>query len=131
MTFDLDEALAVLARAPGAVTALLRDLPAGWTTCDEGPETFSPYVVVGHLIHGERTDWIPRARLILERGETAAFEPYDRFAQFREGEGKTPGELLEPFAILRGQNLEILRSFRLTAAALDRRGRHPDLGLEV
>ena len=128
MTFDLDEALAVLARTPGTVTALLRDLPAGWTTCDEGPETFSPYVVVGHLIHGERTDWIPRARLVLERGETAAFEPYDRFAQFRESEGKTLGELLETFAILRRQNLETLRSFRLTSADLDRRGRHPGLG---
>jgi len=128
MTFDLDEAIAVLARTPGTVAALLRDLPTGWTTCDEGPETFSPYVVVGHLIHGERTDWIPRARLILERGETVAFEPYDRLAQYRESEGKTLGELLEAFAILRGQNLDTLRSFRLTSADLDRRGRHPDFG---
>jgi len=128
MTFDLDEAVTILARTPATVAALLRDLPIGWTTCDEGPETFSPYGVVGHLIHGERTDWIPRARLILERGETTAFEPYDRFAQYRESEGKTLGELLETFAMLRGQNLETLRSFRLTAADLDRRGRHPDFG---
>lgn len=126
--FELEEALAILARTPETVATLLRGLPESWLHADEGPETFSPFEVVAHLVHGERTDWIARARMILERGESATFEPYDRFAQRRESAGKTPEAVLEEFATLRRGNLEALRAFRLTAADLDRRGRHPDLG---
>jgi hypothetical protein len=128
MPFALKEAIAVLERTPATIAALLADLPDGWVTCDEGPDTFSPYVVVGHLIHGERTDWIPRARMILERGEAATFEPYDRFAQYRESAGKSLATLLEEFATLRRENLTTVHGFRLTATDLERRGRHPALG---
>lgn len=127
--FDLREAVVVLERTPATLAALLQNLPDGWLLADEGPETFTPREVVGHLIHGERTDWIPRARIILEQGEARAFDPYDRFAQRREMEGKTTPRLLEEFAELRRGNLAVLQGWKLDAAALARRGRHPDLGV--
>lgn len=126
--FDLHEALAVLTRTPAALDALLRDLPAAWTTATEGPDTWSPYDIVGHLIHGEHADWIPRARRILQDGETRAFEPFDRFAQFEASRGKSLTELLDEFATARASSLSALESLRLTDADLDRRGRHPDFG---
>ncbi|MHB1225097.1 MAG: DinB family protein, partial [Gemmatimonadaceae bacterium] len=94
MDFDLTAGTAVLERTPHALRAMLAGLPPGWTDATEGPETWSPYVIVGHLIHGERTDWIPRARLILDRGPERRFAPYDRFAQFRDSEGKSLARLL-------------------------------------
>jgi hypothetical protein len=127
--FDLDEAAAILARTPATLDALLRGLPAGWITAHEGGESWSPFDVLGHLIHGERTDWIGRARIILEHGEARAFEPFDRFAQFRESEGKTLEELLDEFARLRRRNLAALAALHLTAADLARRGRHPAFGV--
>jgi hypothetical protein len=123
------EALAVLERTPATLAAWLRGLPAVWLTADEGPETFSPREVVGHLIHGERADWIPRARIILEQGEGRPFEPYDRFAQRREMAGKTTEELLDEFAALRSRNLATVRGWNLSDPQLERTGRHPDLGV--
>ena len=127
-TFDLAEAIAVLDRTPGALSAMLRGLPDGWTTATEGGETWSPYDVVGHLVHGERTDWIPRTRIILGEAADKRFTPYDRFAQFTESKGKTLGELLETFATLRAENLRALRGLGITESALSRTGIHPEFG---
>jgi hypothetical protein len=126
--FVVEEATAVLARTPGALNALLRGLPDGWIVAHEGGETWSPYDVMGHLIHGERTDWIPRVRRLLEHGESLAFEKFDRFAQFDESKGKTLASLLDEFAEVRGQSLRDLAALNLTAADIDRRGRHPAFG---
>ena len=127
--FDLDEAMALLSRTPAALDALLRDLPDGWIRAHEGGDTWSPFDVVGHLIHGERTDWMGRARIILELGEARPFDPFDRFAQFQESEGRTLDQLLDEFAGLRRQNLQALARLTLTSADLDRRGRHPSFGV--
>jgi hypothetical protein len=126
--YDPALAIPVLERTPGVLRALLAGLPDEWTTAREGPESWSPYDVVGHLIHGERTDWIPRAELILRRGEAEPFPPFDRVAMFRESAGKSLGELLDTFARLRGESLVRLRGLGLTPADLERRGRHPELG---
>ena len=124
----LEEATAVLARTPGALDALLRGLPEGWLSAHEGGESWSPYDVMGHLIHGERTDWIPRVRRLLEHGESLAFEKFDRFAQFEESKGKTLASLLDEFAAVRAQSLRDLAALKLTSEDLDRRGRHPAFG---
>lgn len=126
--FALEEAIAILARTPGTLDALLRGLPEGWTAAHEGGQTWSPFDVVGHLVHGERTDWMPRARIILEHGEARAFDRFDRFAQFAVPEGQTLSSLLDEFATLRRDNLRDLAALRLAEADLDRRGRHPELG---
>ena len=127
--FDVGEAIAILSRTPATLDALLRDLPEGWVAAHEGGDTWSPFDVIGHLIHGERTDWMPRARIILEHGESRAFEKFDRFAQFALSKGRTLGSLLDEFAALRRQNLRGLEELRLTGADLDRRGLHPELGV--
>jgi hypothetical protein len=129
MNFDLTEAIAVLERTPATFRALLGGLPDAWATCDEGPDTFSPFDNVGHLIHGERTDWIPRARIILAQGANRRFEPYDRFAQVRESAGKSLAELLAEFARLREENLAALRSWGLSERELSLEGEHPELGI--
>ncbi len=123
----LDDAMALLERTPASLSALLDGLPETWIRATEGEGTWSPYDVIGHLIHGERTDWIPRARHILS-GETRPFDPFDRTAQFSESRGKDLGELLATFAELRRESLEALRSMQLTDEDLDRRGQHPELG---
>jgi hypothetical protein len=128
MTFDLADAARILAATPSVLRALLQDLPPDWVSRNEGPATWSPYDVVGHLIHGERTDWMPRARLILSAGDSVAFEPFDREAQFRESRGRPLDELLTEFAALRAANLQQLEAMHLSAADLDARGRHPALG---
>ena len=128
MQFDLTTGIAVLERTPLALRAMLDGLPADWTEATEGPDTWSPYVIVGHLIHGERTDWIPRARIILEQGPQRRFTPYDRFAQFRESQGKSLATLLEEFAALRADNLDTLRAWQLTDAQLALEGEHPAFG---
>ena len=107
---------------------MLADLPPAWTDADEGPDTWSPYVIVGHLIHGERTDWIPRAQIILEQGANRRFTPYDRFAQFHESKGKTLAQLLDEFDRLRADNLKTLRGWNLTVAQLSLTGEHPEFG---
>jgi hypothetical protein len=107
---------------------MLEDLPPEWTRSNEGGETWSPFDVLGHLIHGEQTDWIPRAMLILEKGETQPFSPFDRFAQFRESEGKTLAELLAEFETARAQSVRTLEGWGLDPADLNKTGLHPDLG---
>ena len=99
--FDVGEAIAILSRTPATLDALLRGLPEGWITAHEGGDTWSPFDVIGHLIHGERTDWMPRARIILEHGEARPFDKFDRFAQFAASKGRTLGSLLDEFAALR------------------------------
>ena len=129
MDFNLDRTIALLSRTPAGLDALLRGLPEAWTHRNEGENTWSAFDVVGHLIHGERTDWMPRARLILESGETKAFVPFDRLAQARESAGKALAELLDEFAKLRAENLRDLRGMNLRPEDLTRRGRHPALGV--
>jgi uncharacterized damage-inducible protein DinB len=126
--FALDEAVAILRRTPAVLDALLRDLPDGWTAANEGSGTWSPFDVVGHLIHGERTDWIGRARIILEQGDQRAFDTFDRFAQFELSRGRTLASLLDEFAAARQESLRALEALALRDADLDRRGRHPALG---
>ena len=128
MEFDLDQGTAVLTRTPAVLSALLSGLSPEWAEATEGPDTWSPYVVVGHLIHGERTDWIPRAQIILAQGASVRFTPYDRFAQFHESEGKRLEELLDEFATLRAANLATLRGWRLDDAKLSLPGEHPAFG---
>jgi hypothetical protein len=125
----MDESVAILARTPPTLDSLLRELPAAWIAAHEGGQTWSPFDVIGHLIHGERTDWIPRARIILDHGEDRAFDKFDRFAQFSASEGRTLPSLLDEFAMLRRESLRELASLRLTEADFDRRGRHPELGV--
>src|SRR5262252_8320569 len=125
--FNCEDAVAILERTPGSLGALLNGLPTEWIRITEGEGTWSPYDVIGHLIHGEHTDWIPRARHILA-GRTDAFEPFDRLAQFRESEGKELAGLLRDFAALRRESLAALSELHLTEADLDRRGLHPELG---
>jgi hypothetical protein len=128
MEFNLDEAMAALSRTPAALKAMLNDLPGNWVENNEGPQTWSPYDVVGHLIHGERVDWITRAKIILEHGAARPFDPFDRFAQFEESKGKTLGELLNEFAALRERNLATLREMKIGADDLEKTGQHPALG---
>jgi DinB family protein len=126
--FVLEEAVAILTRTPATLDLLLRDLPAGWIDAHEGGTTWSPFDVVGHLIHGERTDWMPRARMILAAGDTRTFEPFDRFAQVAASSGRTLASLLDEFAALRQDNLRALAALQLTEPDLDRHGRHPEFG---
>lgn len=121
------DAVAILERTPAAISALLDGVPDTWARATEGEGTWSPYDVVGHLVHGERTDWIPRARHILS-GEPGPFAPFDRTAQFRESEGKSLGELLATFNELRGRSVAALLAMNLSESDLKRTGQHPDLG---
>ena len=127
--FVIEEAMAILARTPSTLDVLLRGLPASWTLAHEGGETWSPFDVIGHLIHGEQVDWIPRAKIILTHGDTRAFDRFDRLAQFAASAGRTLPNLLDDFARLREANLRELGALNLTNADLDRVGRHPELGV--
>lgn len=127
--FVIDEAFAILSRTPATLDALLRGLPDGWIVAHEGGDTWSPFDVVGHLTHFERSDWMQRTRIILEHGEARPFDKFDRFAHFKASEGRTLANLLDEFAELRKDNLRALASFELTETDLDRRGQHPALGL--
>lgn len=126
MPFELAEAWPVWERTPRALDALLRGLSENWTHQGEGPDTFSPFEVVGHLVHGERTDWIPRVRRILEGGPP--FDPFDRFAQREESKGKSMDDLLDEFAEARAANLATLARLRIGPAELAKTGQHPALG---
>lgn len=126
--FVIEEAVAILERTPAVLDAMLRGLPDGWIAAHEGGETWSPFDVLGHLIHGERTDWLARIRIILEHGESRPFDAFDRLAQFAESERGTLAARLDEFASLRRDNLRALASLRLSPADLDRPGRHPSLG---
>lgn len=129
MKFQLDHAKDILSRTPATLTSLLQDVPDEWLFSNEGPETWSPFDVLGHLIHGEKTDWIPRARIILEHGEQRAFVPFDRFAMFEASKGKSLRELLATFEGLRGESLRQLDELNLTPELLAKRGKHPELGI--
>ena len=128
MEFQLDEAVNILNRTPAVLRALCQDLPDAWRQNNAGAGTWSAFDVVGHLIHGEETDWLPRARIILHAGESRAFEPFDRSEQFERFAGQSMERLLDTFARLRRDNLEALRRMALTADQLARRGTHPELG---
>ncbi len=129
MHFELSHAIQMLERTPSTLHVMLDGLSEAWTTPNEGVETFSAYDNVGHLAHGERTDWIPRVRIILAQGEHRKFEPFDRFAHVREAAGKSLGDLLQEFAELRAENLAALREMQLTERELALEGEHPQFGL--
>jgi len=129
MEQNLPHTIALLSRTPAVLNGLLRDLPESWTLRNEGENTWSAFDIVGHLIHGERTDWMPRARMILRFGETRPFEPFDRLAQVRESQGKSLAQLLDEFSRLRSENLSELRALNLQHDDLARRGLHPALGV--
>src|SRR6202167_4945980 len=129
MEHDFEDTLSLLARTPAALNALLRELPEMWTSRNEGENTWSAFDVVGHLIHGERTDWMPRVKMVLQLGETQPFAPFDRWGMVRETQGKQLGQLLDEFAHLRSDNLVELRALKLGQEELQRRGRHPALGV--
>ncbi|MEI9815010.1 MAG: DinB family protein [Acidobacteriota bacterium] len=117
-----------MTRTPATLDALLRGLPSVWTDATEGPNTWSPYIVMGHLIHGERGDWIQRLSIILEHGVSRTFETFDREAQFKESAAKPLAELLDEFAALRQGNLAQLRALDLQSAQLELQGLHPAFG---
>ena len=129
MEFELQHAMELLGRTPSTLNSMLRDMPDVWLVRNEGPETWSPYDIVGHLIHGEETDWIPRAKMILEHGETRAFDPFDRVAMFEKSKGKSIAELLDTFATRRQESLHELDGMHLTPVLLEKRGKHPELGV--
>lgn len=128
MEHNLDQTVALLNRTPATLNVLLRDLPGKLTSQNEGDNTWSAFDVVGHLIHAERTDWMPRARMILQFGNTKPFEPFDRLAQEGDSEGKSVAELLDEFARLRSENLHALGELNLSQKDLERPGQHPALG---
>ena len=127
--FRPPEAIAVLTRTPAALNALLRGLPDIWVRGNEGQDTWSAFDIVGHLIVGERTDWMPRLRIILESGEARPFDPFDRVAQLKESQGKSLEQLLDNFARLRAKNVAALQALNLGPEDFTRRGRHPRLGV--
>jgi hypothetical protein len=128
LEFRFDDALPILRRTPTVLRDLLLDLPRPWIEGTEGPGTWSPFDVVGHLIHGERTDWVPRVEHMLRHGDTVPFPPFDREAMFAASRGASLGQLLDTFGALRAESLNRLAALRLTDADLARRGRHPELG---
>jgi len=128
MKFDPDHAIAVLSQTPATLRSLLGNLPSDWIEGNEGPETWNPYDVIGHLIHGEKTDWIPRMEIILSDGANRKFEPFDRFAQFENSRGKPLQQLLDELEALRKENIEKLRAKNLHATDLMRTGIHPAFG---
>ena len=127
--FSVAEPIAVLTRTPATLNALLRGLPNTWVRGNEGKDTWTAFDIVGHLIVGERTDWIPRVRIIMANGEARPFDPFDRFAQFKETEDKSLERLLDDFTRLRGENLAALQTLNLQPEDLARRGKHPALGV--
>lgn len=128
MKFQLEQAVEILSQTPETVKSLLENLSEDWTKSDGDSENWSAFDVVGHFIHGEETDWIPRAQIILAQDENSTFVPFDRFAQFEKSEGKTLKELLKTFAELRKENLKILRAWNLSAEHLKLKGIHSELG---
>ena len=129
MEFRFDEALTVLRRTPAVLRTLLADAPAAWTAATEGPGTWSPYDVVGHLIHGERTDWLPRIEHLLQHGDAVPFPPFDREAMFTASQGRPLSDLLDTFDRLRFDSLARIHALGLTDADLAKRGRHPEFGV--
>jgi hypothetical protein len=129
MEHNLPQTMLLLARTPATLNAFLRDLPETWTLQNEGENTWSAFDVVGHMIHCQRTDWMPRARTVLQFGESQTFGPFDRWGHVRESQGKSLEQLLDEFAHFRSENLDELRALNLQQQDLERRGRHPALGV--
>jgi DinB superfamily len=127
--FSLNETIAVLTHTPATLDALLRGLPKIWVRSNEGRDTWCAFDIVGHLVFGERTDWMPRVRIILGYGEARPFDPFDRFAQLKESQDKSLDQLLDDFTRLRWENLATLQALNLRKEDLTRRGRHPALGV--
>jgi hypothetical protein len=128
MSFDLSETVRFLSSTPGILRAVLSDLPDGWKQTSGDADSWSLFDIVGHLIHGEETDWIPRAKIILEQGENRTFVPFDRFAQFERSKGKSLADLLDEFETRRSESLDTLRSWDLAEDQLSLPGVHPELG---
>jgi hypothetical protein len=128
MNYDFNRSIQVLERTPATLRELLSGLDENWLMNNEGPETFSPYDVVGHLVHGEKTDWTSRIKRILEHGNTKAFDIFDRFAMYEESKGKSIDQLLKEFDELRKENMKWFKGMNLTEVDLDRKGLHPKLG---
>ena len=128
MDFSLTDAMGLLERTPRTLRTMLADLPERWTHANYGPDTWSPFQIVGHLIYGEMTDWIPRARRILEHGESKAFDPFDRAGHEPLIKGRSIASLLDEFQTRRDESLAALRSMHLTDRDLAQRGMHPALG---
>ncbi len=128
MKYNLTQAIEILERTPAVLNTLLSGLSDDWIMNNEGPETFSPYDVVGHLVHGEKTDWTIRTKMILEFGNTKTFVPWDRFAQYEESKGKSLQQLLNEFARIRIENMNWFKALQLTEADMDKTGLHPKLG---
>jgi hypothetical protein len=128
MEFQLDRTLEILRCTPATLRSLLSGLSDAWIRNDEGPETWSAFDILGHLIHGEETDWILRLIIILEHGESRPFTPFDRFAQFEKSAGVNLGDLLDEFQSLRRQNISELERLDLEPHQLEMKGTHPELG---
>ena len=129
MGYNLQQSMSVLARTPAVLDTLLRNLPEAWTLQNEGEDTWNAFDVVSHLIHGERADWMPRARMVLQFGESRTFEPLNRFAHVQGSRGKSLEQLLDEFARLRSESLNELRALNLQPEDLERRGLHPAFGV--
>ena len=128
MNFDLHKTIEILSRTPNVIDALLSDLDEDWVSGNEGGDSWSPFDVVGHLIHGEKTDWIPRMKTILSVSEKRVFQPFDRFAQFEMSKGKKLSELIEEFRSLRQKNIRYLKTLNLKEIDYKRQAIHPELG---
>jgi len=128
MNYSIDKSLEILDRTPRILETYLGDLSDEWIFCNEGDETWNAFDIVGHLIHGEKTDWIPRLKIILDDSENKTFKPYDRFAQFNESKGKSIRQLLEEFSKLREQNIEFLKSLNISETDFNKKAIHPSLG---
>jgi DinB superfamily len=128
MKFNLNKSLEILTRTPDVLNSLLSNLSDDWTKNSEGGDSWSPYDIIGHLIHGEKTDWIARAKIILSETGNKKFEPYDRFAQFKDSKGKTLSQLLDEFSDLRKENIKTLNSFGIDEEKLKMEGIHPNFG---
>ena len=128
MKFILSDLINILSRTPIVLSTFLKDLPDDWINNNEGPETWSPYDIIGHLIHGEKTDWIPRVKIILDKTNIRAFDLFDRFAQFENSKGKSLTDLLKEFSELRHQNIITLQSLNISDKDLKSTGIHPELG---
>ncbi len=128
MEYSIDKVLEILERTPHILNTYLGNLSDEWIFCNEGDETWSAFDIVGHLIHGEKTDWIPRLKIVLSNSKNKTFEPYDRFAQFEESKEKTMIQLLDEFSKLRNQNIEFLKSLKISEADFNKNAIHPSLG---
>ncbi len=127
-SFNIDDALEILERTPIVLETFLNGLSESWIYNNEGDKTWSPFDIIGHLIHGEKSDWVARTKMIMENDNTNVFPPFDRFAQFKDSKGKTLSQLLAEFRDLRNKNIRVLKGMRLTEGDYERTGLHPDFG---